>query len=98
LKKLGKESLSDNATKAEQDFFEAIEHTDEFVKYLDDLGLDKGAALGGALTHLMSRLIRMSPDSTTALGLLSFCMQNAGFHAGDLISQKIIHPGSASVQ
>lgn len=98
MKKLGKESLSDNVTKAAHDFFEAIEHTDEFVKYLDDLGLDKGAALGGALTYLISCLIRTSPDSTAALGLLSSCMQNAAFHAGDLTSQKIIHPGSTSIQ
>jgi len=96
LRKLGKESSLDEAAKATEDCFHAMERTAELVADLDEIGLERGAALGGALTHLLTHLIAVSPDTQTAMGMLSSCISNATFNAdsADISS----HPGTSSIQ
>ena len=76
LKKRGKEySLVEEQARA--DFAEAADCTADLLMQFDEMGLDKGPALGGALTQIIHHLITVSPDTTSALGLLSSCIQNA---------------------
>lgn len=96
MRKLGKESSLDEAAKATEDFFHAMERTAELVADLEKMGLERGAALGGALTHLLAHLIAVSPDPQTAMGMLSSCISNAAFNAHSTDIQS--HPGTSSIQ
>jgi hypothetical protein len=49
LRKLGKESSLDEAAKATEDFFHAMERTAELVADLDEIGLERGAAWAAPL-------------------------------------------------
>ena len=86
--------LEETLQRHKEDFFHAIECTMELLKEFDEMGLNKGAAIGGSLTHLISHLIAVSPDPATALGLLSSCMTNAAINATRAAEN---HPGSDGI-
>ena len=64
------------------------------MEEFDAMGLGKGPALGGALTQILTHLIAVSPDTQTAMGLLSSCISNAAFHSETTI---ITHPCSDEI-
>ncbi len=66
---------------AEIDFFTAAEFAKGLIEEFDSMGLNKGAALGGALTQILTHLIAISPDTPTAMGLLSSCISNAALRS-----------------
>lgn len=94
MKKHGKEySLAEETAK--HDFFEAAECTADLLAEFDQRGLEKGPALGGALTQIITHLIAVSPDTPSAMGLLSSCITNAAQHAdGHII---VTHEGSDQI-
>ena len=69
-------SLSDDLS-AEEDFFYALESTKDLINEFNDHGLELGAALCGTLTTALAQLIRISPDKTSSMKLLSSCLHNA---------------------
>lgn len=77
-KRHGNELISDE--KAQEDFFHAVECAAELLEEFDAMGLEKGAAIGGALTQIIAHLIAISPDTASAMGMLSSCISNAAFH------------------
>jgi len=66
---------------AKDHFFHAADCTAELLAEFDAMGLDKGPALGGALTQIITHLIAVSPDTPSAMGLLSSCITNAAQHS-----------------
>ena len=66
---------------AKVDFFTAAELAQDLIEEFDSMGLNKGAALGGALTQILTHLIAVSPDTPTAMGLLSSCISNAALQS-----------------
>jgi hypothetical protein len=80
LKKRGSEYSSAEQI-ARDHFFEAAECTTELLMEFEAMGLEKGPALGGALTQIITHLIAVSPDTPSAMGLLSSCIGNAAQHA-----------------
>ena len=48
--------LEETLQRHKEDFFHAIECTMELLKEFDEMGLNKGAAIGGSLTHLIAHL------------------------------------------
>ena len=81
LKKHG--NVSYLVEKAENDFFDACDLTSDLIKEFDTLGLDAGPAIGGALTQLLSYLMAVSPDTPTAMNMLSSCLSNAAYNIED---------------
>jgi len=82
LKKLGNvSSLAEE--KAKTDFFDACDLTTDLIYEFDSLGLDAGPAIGGALTQLLSYLMAVSPDTPTAMNMLSSCLSNAAYNIED---------------
>lgn len=81
LKKHG--NVSYLVEKAENDFFDACDLTSDLIKEFDTLGLDAGPAIGGALTQLLSYLMAVSPDTPTAMNMLSSCLSNASLHVDE---------------
>ena len=59
---------------SEADFDRAGDEINALIDEMMDEDLDAGAVLGGMLTALVFRLIVSSPDSTTALGMITSCM------------------------
>jgi hypothetical protein len=88
------ELLEEGWRQNKEDFLQAVECTHELLKEFEEMGLNKGAAIGGSLTHLLSHLIAVSPDPATALGLLSSCMTNAAINATRAAEN---HPGSDGI-
>ena len=84
LKKHGRE-YSAAEEMAKDHFFEAAEETADLLAEFDQRGLEKGPALGGALTQIITHLIAVSPDTPSAMGLLSSCIANAAQHAEGFI-------------
>ena len=80
LKKHGSAS-SEAEEKAHDDFFEAANLSLIMLEEFHSRDLNAGAALGGALTQILTHLIEVSPDASAAMGLLSSCMTNAAFQA-----------------
>ena len=70
---------------AKDHFFDAAECTADMLADFDQRGLEKGPALGGALTQIITHLIAVSPDTPSAMGLLSSCIANAAQHAEGFI-------------
>ena len=70
-------AMKPDLEKYEEDFL--IANT-EIIRLLDNLDRDEleaGAALGGVLTGALYHLIMNAPDSSTAIAMLSTCLQNA---------------------
>jgi len=78
LKKHGSASSKDNE-KAHDDFFAAATATVAMLEEFQAQDLNAGAAIGGALTQILTHLIDVSPDASSAMGLLSSCLTNAAF-------------------
>lgn len=92
MKKHGSEYSSADEV-ARDHFFEAAECTAELLMEFEAMGLEKGPALGGALTQIITHLIAVSPDTPSAMGLLSSCIGNAAQHAETIIeAEETIHP------
>ena len=87
-------NASSLAEQAKDDFLTAADCTQELLEEFDAMGLGKGPALGGALTQILTHLIAVSPDTQTAMGLLSSCISNAAFHTETTI---ITHPYSDEI-
>ena len=66
---------------AHDDFFDAATATVALIEGFQKRELNAGAAIGGALTQLLTHLIDVSPDVSSAMGLLSSCLNNASFQA-----------------
>ena len=84
MKKLGREYSAAEEI-AKDHFFDAAENTADLLAEFDQRGLEKGPALGGALTQIITHLIAVSPDTPSAMGLLSSCIANAAQHAEGFI-------------
>jgi|TARA_R110000822_G_scaffold78474_2_gene188004 hypothetical protein len=80
LKKRGND-YSKAEEQARKDFQTAADIAAEMLEEFDTMGLAQGPAIGGALTQLITQLIIVSPDTPSAIGLLSSCMTNAAAHA-----------------
>jgi len=61
----------------EKDFDLASEMMNELLDDFENSDIQAGAAMGGALTALIFRLILSSPDESTTLGMLSSAMSHA---------------------
>jgi hypothetical protein len=66
--------------KIKDDFFDACDMTADLLIEFDRLGLERGPALGGALTQILSYLMAVSPDKTSAMTMLSSCLSNAAIN------------------
>ena len=91
-KKHGNESSPDE--QAQEDFFHAVDCTAELLQEFDTMGLEKGPAIGGALTQIIAHLIAISPDTASAMGMLSSCISNAAFHVDKC---GVTHKGSDNI-
>ncbi len=80
LKKHGNE-YSKAEEQAQKDFHTAADLAVEMLEEFNAMGLIQGPAIGGALTQLITQLLIVSPDTPSAIGLLSSCMTNAAAHA-----------------
>lgn len=82
LKKHSKEFYKEDAQEqAEDDFFSAAHTTVDMLEQFHRDGLNPGAAIGGSLTQILTYLIDVSPDSASAMALLSSCLSNAAYQA-----------------
>lgn len=61
-------------SKIEKDFDLAGEMINEVLDDFEAGDLDAGAALGGAMTALVFRIILSSPDVSTAMGMITSSM------------------------
>jgi len=89
LKKRGNEFYKDDAqdqaeAQAEDDFFEAARLSLIMLEEFEVRGLNTGAAIGGALTQILTHLIDVSPDIPSAMTLLSASLNNAAFQTESL--------------
>ena len=69
-------------------FDEAGQRVEDLLDEMADEGHNAGAAMGGALTALVFRLIISSPDSTTAIGMITSCMASGARAAVEYESEK----------
>ena len=89
LKKRGNEFYKDDAqdqaeAQAEDDFFEAARLSLIMLEEFEVRGLNTGAAIGGALTQILTHLIDVSPDIPSAMTVLSASLNNAAFQTDSL--------------
>jgi len=68
---------------SEKDYDKAGDELNKLVERLEKEGLHAGAVLGGMLTTLIFRLIISSPDSSTAIGMITSCMASGARIAAD---------------
>ena len=61
----------------EHDFDYAGDQMNALLDEMEQDGHNAGAAMGGALTALLFRLMVSSPDSNTTMGMLSSAMNQA---------------------
>ena len=71
-------------TELEKDFDLASDMMNELLDDFDHADMQAGAAMGGALTALIFRLILSSPDESTTLGMLSSAMSHAAVAAASV--------------
>lgn len=91
-KKRGNESsLADEMS---EDFFTAAEYTYELLQEFQEMGLHQGPALGGAMTQILSYLLAASPDTKTAMAVLSSCIANAASSNKTIVTT---HPASPEI-
>lgn len=78
---------------SEEDYDRAGEEINALIDELQDDGLNAGAVLGGMLTALIFRLIVSSPDSTTAIGMITSCMASGARIAAeyDFDEDEVMH-------
>ena len=69
---------------AEDDFFEAARLSLIMLEEFEARGLNTGAAIGGALTQILTHLIDVSPDIPSAMTVLSASLNNASFQTDSL--------------
>ena len=69
-------------------FDEAGQRTEDLLDEMASEGHNAGAAMGGALTALVFRLIISSPDSTTAIGMITSCMASGARAAVEYENEK----------
>jgi hypothetical protein len=91
-KKHGSASLQ--AEQAKEDFVSAMDFAEQMLDEFEAMGLQTGPALGGALTTIITHLIAISPDTPTAMGMLSSCITNAAFSIDTTV---ISHPGNDEI-
>jgi len=91
-KKRGSASLQ--AEQAKEDFVCAVDCTTELLQEFEAMGLQTAPALGGALTTIITHLIAISPDTPTAMGMLSSCITNAAFSIDTTV---VSHPGNDEI-
>lgn len=61
----------------EPDFREGAAAMADLIDQFEYKNLDRGAALGGALTQVLYDIMVLSPNIQTATGLISSCMTSA---------------------
>ena len=72
------EDLDDfDLTEEEKQFFQSATATADLMRDLNEQGVSREAALGGALTHLLSQLFVGTPSHSEALGVLASCLAQA---------------------
>ena len=91
-KKHGSASLQ--AEQAKEDFVSAMDFAEQMLDEFEAMGLQTGPALGGALTTIITHLIAISPDTPTAMGMLSSCITNASFSIDTTV---VSHPGNDEI-
>jgi len=91
LKKHGSAFSPDE--RSQEDFFHAVDCTAELLEEFDAIGLEKGPALGGALTQIIAHLIAISPDTASAMGMLSSCISNAALN----VERGVSHEGNSNI-
>jgi len=64
-------------TEEEEEFFISANETAEMMKTLSKRGVSQSAAIGGALTQLLTQLFVGSTSQAEALGILSSCLSQA---------------------
>ena len=69
-------------------FDEAGQRVQDLLEKMSDEGYDVGAVMGGALTAIIFRLIISSPDSTTAIGMITSCMASGARAAVEYENEK----------
>ena len=60
-----------------EDFHISVELMHELFQQMEEEGIEMAPALHGALSAILFKVIRMSPDTETAFGLISSCMASA---------------------
>ena len=70
--------------KIKDDFFDACDMTADLLVEFDRLGFERGSALGGALTQILSYLMAVSPDKASAMTMLSSCLSNAAINQNEI--------------
>lgn len=75
---------SEIAEQAEDDFFEAARLSLIMLNEFESRDLNSGAAIGGALTQIITHLIDVSPDIPSAMTVLSASLNNASFQTDSL--------------
>jgi hypothetical protein len=65
---------------AKEDFICAMDFAEQMLEEFEEMGLQPKAALGGALTAILTNLIASAPDTPTALCMLSACISNATYN------------------
>ena len=87
-------SVSLQAERAKEDFVCAMDCAEALLEEFEAMGLQTGTALGGALTTIITHLIAISPDTPTAMGMLSSCITNAAF---SIDMTTVSHPGNDEI-
>ena len=70
---------SEIAEQAEDDFFEAARLSLIMLNEFESRDLNSVAAIGGALTQIITHLIDVSPDIPSAMTLLASSINNAAY-------------------
>lgn len=65
---------------AKEDFVCAMDFAEQMLEEFEEMGLQPKAAIGGALTAILTNLIASAPDTPTALCMLSACISNAAYN------------------
>ena len=72
------EDLDDfDLTEEEKQFFQSATETAELLRDLNERGVSREAAIGGALTQLLTQLFVGTPSHSEALGVLASCLSQA---------------------
>jgi len=64
-------------TEEEEEYFTSANETADLMKDLANRGINPAAAMGGALTQLLTQLFLGSPSQSEALGILASCLAQA---------------------
>ena len=75
----------------DKDFNLASDMMNELLDDFENSDMQAGAAIGGALTAILFRLILSSPDESTTLGMLSSAMNHAAVAAAASAEDEVRH-------